>query len=60
MENTQVPAGFGAALMGNEQAVNAFAMMTPEQKQEILQKAATVKTKGQMQSLVNCIAKDAR
>lgn len=60
MENTQVPAGFGAALMQNEQAVNAFAMMTPEQKQEILQKAAAVKTKGQMQRLVNRIAKDAQ
>ena len=60
MENTQVPAGFGAALMQNEQAVNAFAMMTPEQKQEILQKAGSARSQRQMQKIVRDIAKNAQ
>lgn len=55
MERREVPVGFGMALMGNEEAANAFAMMTREQKQVIWAEARSVKSKAQMQQLVDNI-----
>lgn len=59
MDFTSVPIGFGMALMQNEKAVNAFAMMTKEQKQEIWNRARHVSSETEMQQLVNCIAAQA-
>ncbi len=58
MDLKEVPAGFGMALMRNEAATNAYAMMTREQKQQILTQARSVRTQAEMQSLVSKIALD--
>lgn len=52
MDYREVPIGFGLALAQNEDAVNAFAMMTGEQKQEIWAQARNVRSKKEMQDLV--------
>lgn len=57
MDFSEVPVGFGMALAQNEDAMNAFAMMTREQKQEIWAKARNVRSRAQMQQLVNSIGK---
>lgn len=56
MEHDTLPAGFGMALSQNEKAVNAYAMMTKEQKQEILTKAQKAHSKEEMRKLVSDIA----
>ena len=55
MDFKEVPIGFGMALARNEEAMNAFAMMTAEQKQAIWEKARSVRSKAQMQQLVGSI-----
>lgn len=52
MERNEVPVGFGMALMGNEEAMNAFAMMTKEQKQAIWAQARSAGSKAEMQQIV--------
>ena len=52
MERNEVPVGFGMALMRNEEAMNAFAMMTKEQKQDIWAQARRAKSKAEMQQIV--------
>lgn len=52
MEQNDVPVGFGMALMRNEEAINAFAMMTKEQKQAIWVQARSAKSKAEMQQIV--------
>ena len=59
MEFSSVPVGFGMALAQNEKAVNAYAMMTREQKNAILAKAHSAKTKQEMESIVSAIAAEA-
>lgn len=59
MEFESVPVGFGKALARNEAATNAYAMMTEEQKNEILKKAYRTKSKRRMRKLVDEIAQDA-
>lgn len=59
MEFNQVPVGFGMALAQNEKAVNAYAMMTKEQKQAILQKAHAARSEKEMQKIVSAIANEA-
>ena len=54
-----VPIGFGMALARNEAAVNAYAMMTKEQKNAILAKARAARSQAQMQQLVADIAAEA-
>jgi len=55
MKREEVPVGFGNALMRNEEATNAFAMMTQEQKQEIWSRARQAKSRAEMQGIVNSI-----
>lgn len=52
MERNDVPVGFGMALVQNEEAMNAFAMMTKEQKEYVWAKARNAKSKAEMQQLV--------
>ena len=59
MDFTTVPIGFGMALAQNEQAVNAYAMMTKEQKNTILSRAHKAKTREEMRQIVAGIAADA-
>ena len=59
MDFQTVPIGFGMALAQNEKAVNAYAMMTKEQKNAILARAHQAKTREEMQQIVNHIAAEA-
>lgn len=59
MNFTEVPIGFGMTLSQNEKAVNAYAMMTKEQKNAILAKAHKVRSEQEMQQLVAHIAQQA-
>ena len=59
MDFQEVPIGFAMAIAQNETAVNAYAMMTPEEKQAILNKAHNARTEQEMQQIVSQIAADA-
>lgn len=54
-----IPLGFGMALAQNEQAVNAYAMMTKEQKNAVLAKARQARSRQEMQQIVSDIAAEA-
>lgn len=56
MEHRNVPVAFGEALARNEAAVNAYAMMTREQKQAVLKKAERIRSDRQMQQLMDSLA----
>ena len=56
MDFTTVPIGFGMALAQNEKAVNAYAMMTREQKNAILAKAHAARSEQEMRKIVASIA----
>ena len=56
MDFYKVPIGFGMALAVNEPAMNAYAKMTEEQKQAILNKAHNVRSERVMHDLVNSLA----
>lgn len=58
MDFTTVPLGFGFALMQNEKATNAYAMLTKEQKNAILAKAHAARSQTEMQRIVASIAAD--
>lgn len=58
MNFAEVPIGFGMALAQNEKAVNAYAMMTREQKNAILAKAHAARSEQEMQRIVSSIAAD--
>ena len=55
MDFKEVPVGFGMALAQNEDAMNAFAMMTKEQKQAVWEQARQARTKAEMRQIVNGI-----
>ncbi len=52
MDFYNVPIGFGLALAMNRSAMNAYAAMTEEQKQIIVNKAHNVRSKQEMHNLV--------
>ena len=56
MDFATVPIGFGMALAQNETALNAYAVMTREQKQAILEKAHRARSEEEMHRLVSSIA----
>ena len=56
MDFYKVPIGFGMALAVNEPAMNAYAAMTEDQKQEIINKAHNIHSKKEMHDLVNSLA----
>lgn len=58
MNFSEVPIGFGMALAQNEKAVNAYAMMTREQKNAILAKAHVARSEREMHEIVASIAAD--
>lgn len=59
MDFATVPIGFGMALAQNEKAVNAYAMMTREQKNAILARAHSARSEKEMQQIVSGIAAEA-
>lgn len=52
MEKTQLPIGFGMALAMNKPAMEAYAAMTEQQKQAVLAKAHSARSREEMQRLV--------
>ena len=56
MDFYKVPIGFGMALAVNEPAMNAYAVMTEDQKQAIINKAHNVRSEKEMHDLVNSLA----
>jgi len=56
MDFYKVPIGFGLALSQNTAAMNRYAHLTEEQKQEILSKAHNVRSEKEMYSLVASLA----
>ena len=52
MDFYKVPIGFGMALAMNQPAMNAYAAMTEDQKQAIVNKAHNVRSKREMHDLV--------
>lgn len=59
MDFSKVPIGFGMALAQNEKALNAYAVMTKEQKASVLEKAHHAASEEQMRQLVAEIAAQA-
>ena len=55
MDFGEVPIGFGLALAQNEEAMNAFAMMTREEKQKIWAQARSARSKAEMHRIVENI-----
>ena len=58
MNFAEVPIGFGMALAQNEKAVNAYAMMTREQKHAILARAHNAHSQEEMHRIVASITAD--
>ncbi len=56
MDFYKVPIGFGMALAVNEPAMNAYAAMTEEQKQAIINKAHNARSEKEMHDLVASLA----
>lgn len=59
MERNEIPQGFAIALGQNENAVNAYAMMTKEQKRDVLQRARTALSRREMAQLIDEIGESA-
>lgn len=57
MDFYKVPIGFGMALAMNHAAMESYAAMTEQQKQEILSKAHNARCEKEMHEIVNSIAK---
>lgn len=57
MDFYKVPIGFGMALAMNHSAMEAYAAMTEQQKQEILSRAHNARSEKEMHQIVNSIAK---
>ena len=56
MDFYQVPIGFGLALSSNTAAMNRYAHLTEQEKQNILNKAHNVKSEKEMYTLVASLA----
>lgn len=59
MDFAEVPIGFGMALAQNETAVNAYSMMTKQQKDAFLARAHNARSKQEMNRIVADIAANA-
>ena len=56
MDFYKVPIGFGMALAMNQSAMDAYAAMTEQQKQTVLNKAHNVRSEREMHDLVASLA----
>ncbi len=59
MDFYKIPIGFGMALAMNRPAMNAYAAMSEEEKQAILNKAHNVHSEKEMHDLVSSLARPA-
>ena len=56
MDFSKVPVGFGLAMAGNTAAMNRYAHLTEEQRQQILNKAHNVRSEKEMYAIVASLA----
>lgn len=56
MDFYQVPIGFGLALSANTAAMNRYAHLTEQQKQDILNRAHNIRSEKEMYALVANLA----
>lgn len=56
MDFYKVPIGFGLALAANTAAMNRYAQLSEQEKQDILSKAHAVRSEKEMYSLVASLA----
>ncbi len=52
----EVPLGLGMALAANPYSMSNFAAMTNEQKQEVINRAQSVKSKAEMEAFVSTLS----
>lgn len=58
MDNQQLPVGLGLSLAMNQRAMERFANMTEAQKEQAIAKSRQVKSKREMDRIVNSLAED--
>ncbi len=58
MDNQQLPIGFGLSLAMNQSAMDRFARMTEAEKEQAIAKSRKVKSKREMDRIVNSLAED--
>ena len=56
MDFSKVPVGFGLAMAGNTAAMNRYAHLSEQQKQDILNRAQNVRSEKEMYALVASLA----
>lgn len=56
MPNLELPLGFGAALVQNEQAMKNFEALTYEEKRSVIEQTHRIRSKAEMRSLVDSLA----
>ena len=55
-DESEVPLGLGLALATNPYSMSNFAAMTNEQKQEVINRAQSVKSKAEMEAFVSTLS----
>ena len=58
MDNMQLPVGLGLSLAMNQKAMNRFAAMNDEEKNQTIEKSRQVKSKREMDRIVSSLAQD--
>lgn len=58
MDNQQLPIGFGLSLAMNQSAMDRFAKMTEAEKEQAIARSRKVKSKKEMDRIVNSLAED--
>lgn len=60
MSKIELPLGFGMSLAQNELAMKKFEHLPDDEKKAVIQKTHNVKSKAEMQALVDSLANGAR
>lgn len=58
MDNQQLPIGLGLSLAMNQKAMDRFSKMTEAEKEKAIAKSRDVKSKREMDRIVNSLAED--
>ncbi len=58
MDNQQLPIGLGLSLAMNQRAMERFANMTEAEKEQAIGRSKKVKSKREMDRIVNALAED--
>lgn len=57
MENYEIPLGLGMALAQNPAAMQRFALLSDEEKQAVIARTHSVRSKAEMHELANSIGR---